>query len=146
MRNQFFLLLLPSLSPMVGGASAGGGHFGGGGGGDPYYYCRECEYDPIDAEDMTDSSDSSLVASSLLYEGGCVVSSQAMMCHGGDDANLPNAMTMMMRKSWYHVFRQGASIVTIAVRKKLAQLLDLLLRQRRPPLSNGSWNIAVSDF
>ena len=57
----------------------------------PYFYSEtinvyECENDVpdynTDAEDYSDSA--SIVSSSLLYEGGCLVSSQAMMCNGGD--------------------------------------------------------------
>ena len=36
--------------------------------------------------DLSDSS-ASVVSSSLLYEGGCVVSAQALMCNGGDSLN-----------------------------------------------------------
>jgi len=36
-----------------------------------------------ESQDLSDSA--SILASSLLYEGGCFVSSQAMMCNGGGD-------------------------------------------------------------
>jgi hypothetical protein len=57
----------------------------------PYFYSEtfnvfEPENDVQDpyteSDDFSDSA--SVVASSLLYEGGCLVSSQAMMCNGGD--------------------------------------------------------------
>ena len=62
----------------------------------PYFYSEtinvfESESDAYDApytaesEDFSDSA--SVVASSLLYEGGCLVSSQAMMCNGGDSSS-----------------------------------------------------------
>lgn len=37
-----------------------------------------------DSEDQMDESSSSIVSSSLLYDGGCLMSSQALMCNGGD--------------------------------------------------------------
>jgi hypothetical protein len=45
-----------------------------------------------DSEEQMDESASSLVSSSLLYDGGCLMSSQALMCNGGDlflDTNMP---------------------------------------------------------
>lgn len=72
----------------------------------PYFYSEihSNEYDVEDAEtdcypsssqtDYEDVSDSaSIVASSLLYEGGCLVSSQAMMCNGGGEVGGDSATT-----------------------------------------------------
>lgn len=59
----------------------------------PYFYSEtinvfEAENDSYDSPHTTESEDysdsSSVVSSSLLYEGGCLVSSEAMMCSGGD--------------------------------------------------------------
>ena len=48
-----------------------------------------------DSEEQTDDSTSSIVSSSLLYDGGCLVSSQALMCNGGDlfMENMPSQHT-----------------------------------------------------
>jgi hypothetical protein len=69
-------------------------NFGGDPTPSPYYYseinsveyCSDADERPShsDFDDMSDSA--SVVSSSLVYEGGCFVSSQAMMCHGGEDA------------------------------------------------------------
>jgi hypothetical protein len=57
----------------------------------PYFYSETINFfependvqDPYtESDDFSDSA--SVVDSSLLYEGGCFVSSQAMMCNGGD--------------------------------------------------------------
>lgn len=45
-----------------------------------------------DCEDLSDSA--SVVESSLVYDGGCFVSAQAMMCNGGDST--ADAATMLM--------------------------------------------------
>jgi hypothetical protein len=67
----------------------------------PYYYSEISSVDynhhaenddmqlpyTTEADDFSDSAPS-VVASSLLYEGGCFVSSQAMMCNGGESASI----------------------------------------------------------
>ena len=74
-----------------------GGHSDGYGSSDeeqsPYIYSETFSYEPeshvdyheelsFEPEDLSDSS--SIVSSSLIYEGGCFVSSEAMMINGGD--------------------------------------------------------------
>jgi hypothetical protein len=44
----------------------------------------DCSKQCSDTEEEMSDSSASVVSSSLLYDGGCFVSSQAMMCYGGD--------------------------------------------------------------
>jgi hypothetical protein len=79
---------------LISGVAADSSNFGRDPTPSPYYYSeinsQECFADTDDRQNQSDFDDlsdsASVVSSSLVYDGGCFVSSQAMMCNGGENA------------------------------------------------------------